>query len=227
MADERSHISWSFMLGMFYCGLGAVAYDITPEITILGFILVVIGGIIPNIDSSDAGWTGELPGLFGALVPIIFLQSFPHLATNSVRIALTLFFGFALSRWVFSYLTKEVFLNRGALHSIPAVILFFEIAYLLFPDISWKLRTFLGGALAIGAFSHLLIDSFTNLSIVQKTVKPKGHSGSVLKFSSSDARGTWALYLGILTLGWFVAKDFKPNLSVRSPVTVSETAPSK
>lgn len=226
MADERSHISWSFMLGMFYCALGAVSYDITPEITILGFIFVIIGGILPNIDSSDGGWTGELPGLFGALVPILFLQSFPNLATNSVRIALTLFFGFTLSRWAFSYLTKEVFLNRGALHSIPAVILFFEIAYLLFPDLQWKLRTFLGGALAIGALSHLLIDSFTNLSLVKKAIKPNAHSGSVLKFSS-DSRGTWALYLGIITLGWFVAKDFKPNLSVRSPVTVSEPAPTK
>lgn len=227
MADERSHISWAFLLGIAYCGLGAVSYNINPEITILGFILVIIGGIIPNIDSSDAGWTGELPGLIGALVPIIFLQNFPSLSAGSVRIALTLFFGFTLSRWAFSYLTKEVFLNRGALHSIPAVIFFFECAYLLFPDINWKLRTFLGGALAVGVISHLIIDSFTNLTLVQKTIKPNSHSGSVLKFAGSDSRGTWALYLAIIVLGWFVAKDLKPTLNVRSPVTVSETAPSK
>lgn len=227
MADERSHISWAFLLALTYCGLGAVSYDISPEISVLGFILVIIGGIIPNIDSSDAGWTGELPGLLGALVPIIFLQSFPSLSNGSVRVALTLFFGFTLSRWAFSYLTREVFLNRGALHSIPAIILFFEATYLLFPDINWKLRTFLGGAIAIGALSHLLIDSFTNLSIVKKAVKPNAHSGSVLKFTGSDTRGTWALYLGIIILGWFVAKDLKPSLNVRSPVTVSDSQPTQ
>ena len=221
MADERSHISWSFIVAMVYCGAAYVFMKYDVELVVLAFFLVVIGSVIPNIDSTDEGITGELSGLIGALVPVLFFKLFPDFtAAGSVRIALTIIAGYISARVVFTYLTRHVFAPRGALHSLPAVILFFEIAYLLFPGIHWKEKVLLGGAMGIGALSHLLLDSFTNIGVVKKAVGGQGGSGTVLKFYGKSSKATWTLYILILVLGWFVARDIIPALKMRNPVHV-------
>ncbi len=227
MADEKSHISWAFLLALAYCAFG-FANRTHWEIIVLAGILVVIGSILPNVDSTDEGLTGELSGIFGALLPVLFLDKFPILSQGgTVRIALTLLFGFILARSVFTFLTNHLFSPRGALHSIPAIILFFEIGYLLFPDLYWKERVYIGGALGIGVASHLLLDSFTNISLVKKTMCKDAHSGAVLKFTGVTSAATWFLYIMIIVLGWFVAKDLAPSLRMQTPVTVDESDVSK
>ncbi len=223
MADEKSHLSWSFLLALCLSGLVLVYTKFDLELSILVGALVMIGSLIPNIDSTDDGFTGELSGLIGALAPILFIQSFPFLAEGgSVRIALTILGGFILARMLFSYLTRNVFSPRGALHSIPAILLFFEVGYLMFPGIFWKFRMMLGIALASGVASHIFLDAFTNISLVKKTMAKHAHSGSVLKFSGHTAFATWFMYLSILLLGWFVAKDIAPSLQVQAPVKVQD-----
>jgi len=190
---------------------------------LLAFILLIIGSILPNIDSTDDGLTGELSGVFGALLPVLFLTKFPNLLTSgSVNIALTLLLGYILARFIFGILTVHIFSPRGALHSIPAIILFFEIGYLLFPDLHWKDRTFLGGALGLGVTSHLFLDAFTNIKVVKNTVAKNAHSGTVLKFTGVTTTATWFLYIMVIGLGWFVAKDLSPSLKMQAPVTVNE-----
>jgi hypothetical protein len=223
VADEKSHISWSFLIAIGYCAFGMARYHSHWEVALLGGILVVIGSILPNVDSTDEGLTGELAGVFGALLPVLFLAKFPYLSQGgTVRIALTLLFGFILARSIFSFLTTYLFSPRGALHSIPAIVLFFEIGYLLFPDLHWKDRLFLGGALGIGVTSHLLLDAFTNIGLVKKTMAKDAHSGKVLKFAGVTNAATWFLYCMILILGWFVAKDLAPSLKMQAPISVDE-----
>lgn len=223
MADEKSHISWAFLLALGYCAFGLVYQKVHWELILLAGIFVIIGSILPNVDSTDDGLTGELSGVFGALLPVLFLEKFPFLSQGgTVRIALTLLFGFILARSVFTYLTTYLFSPRGALHSIPAIILFFEVGYLLFPDLYWQERFYIGGALAIGVASHLFLDAFTNIKLVKKTLAKDAHSGTVIKFTGKTPGATWFLYISIILLGWFVAKDLAPSLSVRTPVTVNE-----
>jgi membrane-bound metal-dependent hydrolase YbcI (DUF457 family) len=228
MADEKSHISWAFLLALVYAAFGLVSLNAHWEIVLLAGILLVIGSILPNVDSTDDGFTGELSGVFGALLPVLFLEKFPVLSQGgSVRIALTLLFGYILARSVFSLLTTYLFSPRGALHSIPAILLFFEIGYLLFPDLHWQDRVYVGGALSAGVASHLLLDAFTNLTIVKKTMCKDAHSGAVLKFVGVTSAATWFLYIMILVLGWFVAKDLAPSLRVQTPVTVDQSDTNK
>ena len=205
-----------------YCGAAFFLFRYRPELVILCFFLVVIGSVIPNIDTSDDGLTGELSGLFGALVPVLFFKLFPDFTSaGSDRIALTIIAGYISARFVFTYFTRNVFAPRGALHSIPAILLFFEIAYLLFPGLFWKERALLGGAMAVGVISHLMLDSFTNIGLVRKATGVHGNSGTVLKFHGRSSQGTWALYILIIVLGWFVARDIMPSLQMRAPVTVA------
>ncbi|HMO18876.1 MAG TPA: metal-dependent hydrolase [Oligoflexia bacterium] len=225
MADEKSHISWAFLTGLAVASFGTASLHLHWEIVLLGFILLIIGSILPNVDSTDEGLTGELAGVFGALLPVLFLEKFPILSQGgTVRIALTLLFGFILARTVFSYLTNNLFSPRGALHSIPAVILFFEIGYLLFPDLSPRQRLFLGTCLGMGVLSHLLLDAFTNIKLVKNTVAKNAHSGAVLKFTGVTSAATWFVYIMIIFLGWFVAQDLKPSLRVQPPVTTEGSA---
>lgn len=228
MADEKSHISWGFLISLIYFVFGFIYYRIHWEIALLAGILLIIGSILPNIDSTKEGITGELAGVFGALLPVLFLDKFPILSQGgTVRIALTLLFGFVLARATFSLLTTHLFSPRGALHSIPAILLFFEIGYLLFPDLHWKQRLYLGGALGIGVASHLLLDGFTNIGIVKKTICKDAHSGPVIKLAGVTASATWFIYISVLVLGWFVAKDLIPSLQMQNPVSMNEADVSK
>lgn len=223
MADEKSHLSWSFLLALMLSGLVLLYTRFDLELSLLSAILVTIGSLIPNIDSTDDGMTGELSGLIGALFPILFLQYFPELSVGgSVRIALTIIGGYVLARSIFSYFAAHIFSPRGALHSIPAIILFFEIGYASFPGIFWKERAILGLALSIGVASHIFLDGFTNIKLVKKTLAKNAHDGSVLKFTGASVASTWILYLSILFLGWVVAKDVMPNLKVQAPVTIDK-----
>ena len=223
MADERSHLSWSFLLALALAFFAAVYTKLDLELSLLAGVLVMIGSILPNIDSTDEGMTGELSGLLGALIPVIFLQYFPVLSSGgSVRIALTIIGGYVLGRMVFSYFAENIFTPRGALHSLPAILLFFEIGYVIFPDLYWKERFLLGSALSLGVASHIFLDAFTNITLVKKTLASNAHEGSVLKFSGATVGSTWMLYLSILLLGWFVAKDIAPSLKMQAPVTVDK-----
>ena len=58
MADEKSHLSWSFLLAICYFGLSVFFTKLNLEISLLAAFLVMIGSIIPNIDTTDDGVTG-------------------------------------------------------------------------------------------------------------------------------------------------------------------------
>ena len=230
MADEKSHISWGFLLGLFYAGAGAVSYSFGSEAILLAFLLVLIGSILPNLDSTDQGITGELSGLIGAIAPILVINYFAHSGQGvtelgSIRMALIIIFGYSCARVFFSYLTNNILANRGALHSIPSAILFSEIGYLSFSDLNSVVRSFLGLALGVGVLSHVIIDAFTNMSIVKKTVAKNAHSGSVIKFTGASNTATWILYILIVLLGWFVARDISPSLKVQSPISLDGSQP--
>lgn len=223
MADERSHLSWGFLLALGCSAFVFLSTKFDVELSLLAGALVMIGSILPNIDSTDEGITGELSGLLGALIPVIFIQQFPSLSSGgSVRIALTILGGYVAGRLLFSYFAEHIFTPRGALHSLPAIILFFEIGYIIFPDLYWRERFLLGMSLSIGVASHIFLDAFTNLSLVKKTLAKNAHEGSVIKFSGATVASTWFLYLSIIFLGWFVAKDISPSLKVQPPVTVDK-----
>ena len=78
MAQQRSHLTVSTVCAIAYAGLGAVLWHIGIDLVLLAGILVVVSGLLPNVDggpNSDPG--KKFIGFLGALAPLIIISAFP------------------------------------------------------------------------------------------------------------------------------------------------------
>lgn len=210
MAKQRSHLSTSVLLSGIYLGIGFLLFRLDPEVLLLGSIITVLCGILPNIDSGPDSESGQqFIALLTAVAPLILLSAIPELRTGGIaRIALVLILSFFLTRSFSKWALAKFFSKRGTLHSIPAAVIIFEITYLLFFDLFPKERLYLGGAAFCGFMSHLLLDAVMNVDLVgNKTPQPP-----VLKLGGKNWMQTTALYTTMVILGWFVLKDVYPSL---------------
>lgn len=212
MARHQSHFALSTLLGIGYAGAGIVLFHTHPEYALLASVIVVVAGILPNIDNGPTSAPAqEFVAFLAALVPLTLVESYPSLKAGGVaRIALVVLCSYLATKWLFSRLVFRFTTNRGMLHSIPAAIITFEIVYLIFWDLMWQDRLYLGTAALIGFCGHLLLDATSNFEFVGTgTKKPP-----VLKLRGKSWTATTAMYTTALVLGWLVAQDIYPKLKL-------------
>jgi membrane-bound metal-dependent hydrolase YbcI (DUF457 family) len=212
MAQPRSHLTVSTFCALAYCGIGIVLWGIGIDLVLLAAILVVIGGMLPNVDSGPGSEPGKkLIGFVGALAPLIIISAFPEFRSASIaRLALLVIISFFVAQHVSSWILGSFFTHRGLLHSIPAAIIIFEVGYLIFFDLPPSRRLYLGGAAFVGFASHLILDAMLNVDLVGNKEKKT----PVLKLAGPSWQSTFALYSTLLVLGWFVLKDLSPGLKI-------------
>ena len=105
MASHRGHITFSTAIAAGYAYAGMEHYDINPEYVLLASVIIVIAGMLPDIDAGASGPSRELGGLLAAVSPIFALEYYPDLKTGGVtRIALVV---------IGCYLFTRVFVVRG------------------------------------------------------------------------------------------------------------------
>lgn len=232
MATAQSHISFSTIVGITYACAGVLSLGIYPELALLSLVVVLLAGIIPNVDASEGTQARELAGLLAAIAPIALIEYYPVVkAGGMARIALVIISCYVLTRVLIVRIMQRMFVRRGMLHSIPAAVIAFESAYLIFWDLYWKERIFVAGAAFIGYFSHLLIDGYSNVDLVGKAMGKSGKAAPVFKFAGRDRAATVFAYLLVLVLGWFVIERLSPQLGYRfnwkhfSPVTKESVQP--
>ncbi len=211
MAQQRNHLSVSVLLSAAYAGAGLLIWGFPAEQILLAAVLVVITGLLPNIDSGPESDTGRnFLGFIAAVTPLVLLASFPQLRSGGIaRLALVLIASFILSRMIMGWILTKLH-RRGLLHSIPASIIIFEVGYLLFWDLPSRDRLYLAGAAFVGFISHLLLDATTNIDLVGNREK----KAPVLKLAGPSWGSTLALYTTMTVLGWFVLQDIYPGLRV-------------
>lgn len=217
MAQHRSHLAGSAFLALGYAGSGLLFLKIYPEIVLLGAIIVVVTGILPNIDKGPDTESGQhFIGFLAAICPLVILSLFPQLRGGGIaRVALVVITSFYITQAVVRWSLSRFATHRGVFHSIPAAIIIFEIGYLIFWDLFPKERLFLAGAAFVGFFSHLILDAAANIDLVGN----KERRPAVLKIAGPSWQSTLFLYTTMGVLGWFVLKDIYPGLKVSAGVT--------
>ena len=66
MAKPQSHFSVSVGASVLYVLFGSMALNVAPEILFLAAVIMVIAGMLPNIDESQSGAAQEFGGLLAA-----------------------------------------------------------------------------------------------------------------------------------------------------------------
>jgi membrane-bound metal-dependent hydrolase YbcI (DUF457 family) len=213
MAKEQSHFSFSMGLAVLYALCGVFILNMPAEVVLLSSVILVIAGMLPNIDESQSGSAQEFGGLLAAISPLILFQFFPSFRGGGItRVALVVICCYLLSRILIVRLLQGMTTHRGALHSIPAAIVTFEAVFLLFWDLSLRPRLYLSIAAFLGFFVHLLMDAYTNIDLVGRAMgRGVQKRPGALKLGGASLSSTLAVYACAMVLGWFVVKDVYPG----------------
>lgn len=173
----------------------------SPQEVVLYFILGVMGGLLPDIDS-DSSVTIRL--MFTSIATLIsFLIMFKQRADNTViGLFIICAVSFIFIRFFIFALFKKLTVHRGIIHSIPAAVVFGCMAAIglnrvfhLNDFVSWMG----GGFVFCGSILHLILDEVYSIDFSK--FRAKKSLGTAFKFGSIKNIGaTIAMYMLIAVL---------------------------
>jgi hypothetical protein len=210
MAAYREHIAVSGMLGLGTGVASTFVFGFTPVQGILVGWLTAIGGILPDLDSESGRPVREMFGLTAAVAPLIFIErilQWAHLPGDKETV-MALFLAMYLGiKYGLASLVSTFSVHRGMFHSIPALLIAAEIAYLGYPRHEVRIKALMAAGVAIGFFSHLLLDEIYSVEWSGVRIKLKKSAGSAIKFFGDGLAGNAAAYALLLGLSFLTLHD--------------------
>lgn len=180
MAGYQEHISVSGLLGAVYA-IVAGWLGFTFDQAILAGFLTWIAGMLPDLDSRSGRPLREIISLTAVLIPLLLMQHLMHLGGQAERVLLLSIVVYLLIRFVAPSLLGKLTVHRGMLHSVPALCIASELVFLGYPS-SVAVKLVLAGGVAVGFFSHLLLDEMHSVQWSGVRIKLSKSAGSALKF---------------------------------------------
>jgi membrane-bound metal-dependent hydrolase YbcI (DUF457 family) len=183
MAGYRTHITVSGALGVGYGTAGVMLGGFTPVEGTLAGILTWFSGMLPDLDSASGRPVREGFSLLAAFVPLAMmghLMEWLHQSYEAVTLAaVILYVGI---RYGGQSILNRVAVHRGMFHSIPAMLIAAEIAFLAFRASTLGVKLMMAGGAAIGFFSHLVLDEIYAVEWSGVHVRLNKFAGSAVKF---------------------------------------------
>jgi hypothetical protein len=181
MPGFKTHVTVSSMLGAGYAGVGAAMCGVPLPTAILAGGLCAVAGMFPDIDSDSGVPHRESLAFAAAVVPVMLADRLQHLHWPVESIILTGAGVYLFIRFVVSHLIQRLTVHRGMFHSIPAVLVFGELAFLLFSGDKLGMRCFIAAAVVLGSLSHLVLDEIWSVSFAGGVPRLKSSFGTALK----------------------------------------------
>ncbi len=111
---------------------------------------------------------------------------FFKLPYDAETILLCLIVLYILIRFGVSELVNRLSIHRGMFHSIPAMFIAADIAYLGYPGPNIKSKILMATGVAIGFLSHLILDEIYSVELSGVAVRLKKSAGSALKIAGPE-----------------------------------------
>jgi membrane-bound metal-dependent hydrolase YbcI (DUF457 family) len=210
MAGFKTHITVSSLCGVGYGGAAWFMYGVPAPTALLAGGLCSVSGMLPDIDSDSGTPLRESVAFGAAVVPMMLLGRFQQMGLSHESIVLAAAGIYLLVRFGLSWLLKRYTVHRGMFHSIPAALVFGEIAFLAASGDDW-IRLYKAGAIVIGYFSHLLLDEIYSIEWRHGRLRLKSSFGTALKLFGHDHWSNLSTYAKLLVLT--AAIFFEPQWS--------------
>jgi hypothetical protein len=203
MAGYRMHITTSSFLGVGV-GIGAVlGFGYTPAQGVVAACLTGIGGMLPDLDSQSGRPVREIFGLTAALAPMLMMRRLMEWSAGDTDRMMVLAIGMYVAiRYGAAWLLGKVTVHRGMYHSIPALIIAAELAFLGYKSEFVSVKTLMGVGVAIGFASHLVLDELYAVEWNGQRLRLNKFAGSASKFFGK----TWGP--NIITYGLLFTMTF-------------------
>ncbi len=182
MAAYREHITVSGTLGIAYAFAAVISFGFSTTQAIIAAILTWIAGMLPDMDSESGRPIRELSGVTAALAPLVLLQHANYLGIGNDRAMMFSLLLYGAVRYGGAALLGKLTVHRGMFHSIPALIIASEATFLAYHNPDPKVRLLMAGGVALGFFSHLVLDEMYSVQWDGMRIKVKKSSGSAIKF---------------------------------------------
>ena len=184
MAAFREHVIFSSLLGAGYGAVGSLVFGFTPVQGSLAAVMTAVAGMLPDLDLDHGRPAQELFGLLAAVAPLLLVGrvlSWLGLPADREMVMLGIVVLYLFIRYVVAKIVSRFSVHRGMFHSIPALLIAAELAYLTYPSESSRVKFLVGAGVALGFFSHLLLDEIYSVEISGVKVGLKKSSGTAIK----------------------------------------------
>jgi hypothetical protein len=211
MAGFKTHITVSSVLGVGYGGAAYWFYGAPWETCVLAGGLCGVSGMLPDIDSDSGTPVRESMAFAAAVVPMMLIPRFQQMHLSHELMILAASGIYLLIRFGLAALLKKYTVHRGMFHSLPAALVFGEVAFLLFSGDDLPIRTFKAGAIVAGYLSHLLLDEIYSFQFRRGRLKLKSSFGTALKLFGQSGWSNVSVYAKLLLLSALIF--FEPQWS--------------
>ncbi|MBN2476637.1 MAG: metal-dependent hydrolase [Pirellulales bacterium] len=180
MADFKTHLGFSGLLGVGYAGTAYALYGVPLPTCVLAGGLCGVSGMLPDVDSNAGKPLRESMAFAAAVVPIMMIDRLRQLNLSPEWIVLSGAGVYLLIRFVVAGLLRKYTVHRGMFHSLPAAVIAGELAFLLASG-DVPLRVYKAGAVTLGYVSHLMLDEIYSVQWYRGRLRLKQTFGTALK----------------------------------------------
>jgi membrane-bound metal-dependent hydrolase YbcI (DUF457 family) len=209
MAGYRTHISVSGGLGAAYGAAAVEPLGFTTETAVLAAGLTMVGGMLPDLDSSSGVPVREMFGLAAVVLPLTMVPRLYEMHVSQEGILATLLFGYVAIRYGASRVFKRFTVHRGMFHSIPAMLVAGLIVYLGYQSPYRPVRFLFAAGVMIGFLSHLILDELYSVDFRGLRIKFNQFAGSAIKFVSPSFIATTVCYVLLGSLLYLAYLDYR------------------
>ncbi|MEZ6093695.1 MAG: metal-dependent hydrolase [Pirellulaceae bacterium] len=207
MADFKTHITTSTVLGIAYGSAGHFLYDVSIPHSLVAGALCSVAGMLPDLDSDSGVPLREMLSFVSVVVPMMMIRRFYQFGwtpETMVFVAGVMYVGI---RFGLGSLFRRFTKHRGMWHSVPAALIAGLVTYLVCLSPELGIRVFKSWAVVLGFLSHLLLDEIYSVDLSGRRIRIKSSSGTALKFFGDSKVANVTAYSGLFFLGYLVFKD--------------------
>lgn len=206
MADFRTHVTTSSVLGVGYAGMGlSIGFPI--ETAIVGGGLCGVSGMLPDLDSDSGIPLRESTGFAAGIIPMLLIDRFQALNLHYDLIVLITAGLYFFIRFAGASLLGRFTVHRGMFHSIPAALIFAGVAFLICGYAEDRVRYFKAGAVLFGVMSHLLLDELYSIEWRGGGWRFKRSFGTAIKLWGKNGWANFSTYTKLAIVGVMVAGE--------------------
>ncbi len=199
LADFKTHITGSTIVGVAYGYWGITSQSMSIENGLIAGGLCSVAGMLPDLDSDSGIPLRETSMFAAAVVPMLMIERFRDLELSHESMAIAAMLIYLFIRFVVVEFFKRFTVHRGMWHSIPAAAVAGMLAYLAMPCLNESVRVYKSVAVVVGFFVHLILDEIWSVDVA-RGFRLKKSFGTALKFFGDSPLANFSVYAKLILL---------------------------
>ena len=205
MADFKTHITGSTVLGIAYGSVAHFHYGVPPGHCVIAGALCSVAGMLPDLDSKSGIPQREMLSFVSVLAPMLMLFRFQEMGFSAEEMVFVTGVSYAVIRFGLGSLFKRFTKHRGMWHSIPAAAVAAMVTFLLCFSPETGIRLFKSWAVFLGFILHLLLDELYSVDVMGRRLRKSW--GTALKFFGSNQLANVATYTKLAVLALMIGSE--------------------